>query len=256
MTKINKGASKYVFTLKNIDTDEIERLYGLNVSTNFTDTDVVPTNATKIVDLIQNKNQSQIIFFDETRKSHKCVLTMIDFERGRDVTVCDKYNCFWDRHPFDSIPIGCPLKYVSSTVTKKYHSEISKDIYTIRENITTTKALAIEDKNMTVDSNPYYETDGVFCSFNCAKAFVLENKHNKLYDNSMVLLYKMCNEMNGTTGVIFDAAPSWRLLREYGGIIDIQTFRSSFDRMDYVDFGVIRPKYKSIGMAYEERLKF
>lgn len=252
----NTKESKYVFTLKNIDTEEIEQLYGLNVSANFCDTDVQPKNTTKISDLIQAKNPSQIVFFDETRKLHKCVLTMIDFEKRHDISTCDKYSCFWDRHSFDSMPIGCPVKYVSSTATKKYHSEISKDIYTIRENITTLKSGRIQDPCINIDNDSYYETDGVFCSFNCVKAFILENKHNKLYDQSMILLYKMYNELNQTTCGTFDTAPSWRLLKEYGGILDIQAFRSSFNRIDYVDYGIVKPKCKSIGMAYEERLKF
>jgi hypothetical protein len=258
MTKNSKitGISKYTFVLKNIDTDEIDRLYGLDTSTTFSDIDIPPKNTTKISDLIQNKNQPQITFFDETRKSHKCILTMINFEKKSNITSCEKYNCFWDRNPFETIPMGCPLKYVPATATKKYHSEISKDIYTIRENITLVKASMIQDSGINIDANCYYETDGVFCSFNCVKAFILDNKHNKLYDHSMVLLHKMYNEMNGTSNATFDSAPSWRLLREYGGNMDIHLFRNSFNRIDYVDFGVIKPKYKSVGMAYEERLKF
>lgn len=251
MSKSEK-VSKYNFTLKNVDTEEIDRIYGFN--TDFSDTENPPKNTTKISDLIQ-KNQSHIMFFDETRKSHKCILIMIDFEKKSNIFE-HKYNCYWDRHSFDSTPLGCPIKYISATATKKYHSEISKDVYTIRENITCEKATKIQDLGIKVDAECYYETDGVFCSFNCAKAYILDNKHKKLYDHSMILLYKMYNELHGTTDATIDTAPSWRLLKEYGGMLDINAFRNSFNRIDYIDFGIIKPKYRSIGTAYEERLKF
>lgn len=248
-------SSKYTFILKNIDSNEIELMYGLNISTNLSENEIPVGNITKISDLIQI-NQPQITFFDETRKSHKCILTMIDFDRKTDVANCEKYNCYWDRNPFETVPIGCPIKYISATATKKYHSEISKDMYTIRESVTSLKASLIKDPSINVDAEYYYETDGVFCSFNCAKAFILDNKHNKLYDQSMILLYKMYNDVNKSTSSTFDAAPSWRLLKEYGGNLSLKDFRESFNRIDYVSFGIIKPKCKSIGVAFEERLKF
>ena len=36
-----------------------------------------------------------------------------------------------------------------------------------------------------------------------------------------------------TKNVIISPAPNWRTLKEYGGHLDIQDFRNSFNKMDY-----------------------
>ena len=53
-------------------------------------------------------------------------------------------------------------------------------------------------------------------------------------------------------------APHWRMLKEYGGNLDIKKFRDQFNKVDYEEHGVTNeiPKFKSIGRMYEEKLKF
>ena len=42
------------------------------------------------------------------------------------------------------MPIGVPMKYVPSQSIKEYYSEITKDTYTIRENISKEKRQELE----------------------------------------------------------------------------------------------------------------
>jgi hypothetical protein len=53
-------------------------------------------------------------------------------------------------------------------------------------------------------------------------------------------------------------APSWRLLKAYGGELDIQSFRDSFSNTDYVDNHqhIHRlPMQKMTGFVFETQIK-
>jgi hypothetical protein len=212
---------------------------------------------TKISELEMNSSNPEIIsFLDESKKSHQCDISMIDFNSGNSVSSL-RYNCYWDRHPFDTVPLGCPIKYIHSNVVKSYHSEISKDIYTIKENITRKKRLQIRRKRQkneddtdtttttlsrVLQHKEYYLTDGIFCSFNCCKAFIEDNKHIRLYDNSLNLLVKMYYDMfkhiqPSHKNMNIVSAPHWRILIQYGGIKTISQFRNNFNKSEHKCFG-------------------
>lgn len=182
---------------------------------------------------------------------------MIDFNTKTE-TLLLRHNCYWCRHPFETKPIGCPINYISSQAVKNYYSEISKDMYTIKEDITVSKRKTVNDPRISINIKEYYETDGIFCSFNCCKTFIKNNKHDRMYDNSLFLLMKMYNEMMGTTISVIDCAPHWRLLTEYGGHLSISEFRNSFNKTNYEEHGYIKitPSFRSIGHLFEEKIKF
>ena len=198
---------------------------------------------------------------------------MIDFRSGKDT--CDlKYNCYWDRHPFETEPLGCPIRYVSSKAIKRYYSEVSKDFYTIKENITKKQTNILDKKanfvfipiqpinnTTTIKTNikEYYETDGVFCSFNCMKAFVNEHKgYDNLYEHSDFLICKMYFDMYGVKNVNINPAPHWRLLPEYGGYMPIDKYRENFNKSSFQYRGIVRNTdlFKPISMLFEEQLNF
>ena len=76
--------------------------------------------------------------------------------------------------------------------------------------------------------------DGIFCSFNCVLAFINDNKHDSLYRESITLLNYFYKTIFGTLPKIFLPAPHWRLLKEYGGHLDIAEFRKSFNHVEYI----------------------
>lgn len=267
-----RKSSKYIFILKNVNTEKVDQKYGITLISNITNSNQPnnTTNLTELKDDFANKPIQVISFLDESKKIYQCNISMIDFNTGNEVNNCN-YNCFWCRHSFTSKPIGCPINYISSKSIKKYHSEVSKDNYTIKENITKSKRIfyennnfvftAIKDKqNFTYDinKNEYYETDGVFCSFNCCKSFIKHNKHNRLYEQSELLLVKMYTDLTGMKNVFINDAPHWRLLLEYGGNLNINQFRENFNKVSYEYHGTIRVDniFKPLGSLFEEKINF
>lgn len=250
----------FTFTLPNIDPIAIERKFNI---TYVTDTNILETNITdtpppvsdrKNITKITELETESISFQDQSKKIHTCQVSMIDYNTMKNPQLLC-YNCFWCKHPFDNQPIGCPIEYVPNTAIKKYFSEISKDNYFIKEHITKNKEIP---ENLIVKKKNYYISDGVFCSFNCALAFAQDNRHIKLYENSTILLNKILVEITEDKKFTIDPAPHWRLLIEYGGYMNIERFRNSFNKSYFNAYGIIKnlPNFKSVGWLYEERLKF
>jgi len=251
-------SSKYVFTLKNVNTEKVDNMFGISLISNILSADIPVDNITRLTELNTDSTQTETIsFLDEMKKAHNCTISMIDFRTQKE-TLQLKHNCYWCRHSFNTSPIGCPINYISSQAVKSYNSHISKDMYTIKEDVTISTRLSLDDPRISVNVREYYETDGIFCSFNCCKAFIIDNKNKKMYNNSLTLLMRMYNEMLGTTISVIDSAPHWRLLQEYGGHLSITEFRKSFDKAEYEEHGIINniPSYRSVGFIYEERIKF
>ena len=248
---------KYVFTLKNLDYLRIDQVYNIAaIESNFDNKATPPVESTQINDLTYNRDtRERISFLDESKVLHTCDVSIIDFGIARDA-----YHCFWCRHgiPEDATPLGCPLKYRSARAVKTYYSEISKDTYTIQENITRLRKEQLRedpDKRIAVIIDTYYDTDGVFCSFNCAKAFIDDNKSNPIYNLSANLLIKIYNDLFETGITTILSAPHWRTLKEYGGKNTIDEFRDSFYKVEYEHHGFVRSQ-RPIGIMYEERVKF
>lgn len=198
-------------------------------------------------------------YLDEKKKIHKCHIVMIDFKSKEKLK---GYNCYWCRHiiPDYILPIGCPLRYIHSKITKKYKSELSKDKYTIREDIC--KLDSICKDNISKDNKDYYLTDGIFCSFGCVKSYIKDNIHNSLYNNSSSLLIKLYNDINNIDINEFDSdfkiteAPDWRLLKSYGGHLSINEFRKGLNSISWKTKGYSEPYFLSLQHLFEKKIVF
>lgn len=254
-----KKEKRYIFSLFGVNINKVDQKYNIMSSV---DDEIIPVNTTKIDDLDISKKTPEILsFLDESKQLRKCAISMIDFQSDKKLDdMKTRYKCFWDRNyiPDNVRPIGCPIKYIPSKATKTYISEISKEKYSIRENVTKNKAIELEMKNdsrIKIDEENYYQTDGVFCSFNCCMAYIHspENKNNPIYRYSEALLLKMYNSLNVDSAVEILPAPHWRTLVEFGGYLTIDQFRQSFNRVSYFDHGII---CVSIGRLFEDKIKF
>lgn len=202
------------------------------------------------LDIDPDEKMETLSFMDEARKVHKCMLSKIDFQNSQD------YCCFWDRYPLGNQSInsiGCPIVHVPNVISRTYFSEITKEKFMVKESVTTNQIIS-PDIYVKLEPNDFYETDGIFCSFNCCLAFIRENKHNILYKNSELLLFRIHNDFFGNTKVY--PAPSWRILKMFGGTVDIVSFRQNFSKVDYEGKGIYKPHFKSIAHAFEEKIKF
>lgn len=246
-------SSKYII-FKDIDHKKIVETYSLRLTIK-TQEESSKKQVTSLTDLKNKTSEETVSFLDETKVMRKNTVTMYDFLIKGELPETTTLSCFWCRHGFDNKPIGCPLKYCSSQYENKYFSEITKDNYIIRNNITKEKRKELQEIDYSViNHKEFYETDGIFCSFNCCLAFIEENKLNPMYQNSAYLLIKIYTEIFEEVPDNLTQAPSWRLLKNYGGNLDISEFRETFTRIIYKSNGIIKdiPKFKPVGWLYEK----
>ena len=78
-----------------------------------------------------------------------------------------------------------------------------------------------------------FDCEGVFCSFNCMSAF-LADSHCYRYNNSSVLMLMMYRKLfKCSYNFKIVPAPSWKLLKTYGGHLSIEEFQKSFQHVEY-----------------------
>jgi hypothetical protein len=242
------------FTLKSINVNSIDTKYDLSLIPNIPNMEKeTPEEVTKLIDLSKIKDKN-VFFLDDMKNTKKCVISMIDYNSKRSVEM-GLYSCFWCRHDFETVPIGCPIKLVFDQVVKKYYSEITKDNYRIKQDINIKEFIEQidEDTRLTYNKNNFYITDGVFCSFNCIKSYLRDNNLNPLYKDSKMLLSKLYRSFtDGKSINEISYAPSWRTLQNYGGSLTIKEYRESFSNSEYIDHGITK-NLQSIIYLFEKR---
>jgi hypothetical protein len=231
-------SKKRHFFLKGFSTEEIDKKYGLSIISNI-DKDVVPSNKTNISDVIDKSEEKPVSFIDE--KNDKCLITMLDVINREHFPSQTDILCFWCKHSFTTRPLGCPIKFINNRIEKAYVSQITKDKYFMKENVTLQKLADITGKKIYNTSSTeiktiekeHYITDGIFCSFNCIMAFVVDHSHDSLYNESKMLTYTMYKQLVGKDVVKIKSAPHWRLLKSFGGQFSIEKFRETFNIFEY-----------------------
>ena len=259
------ASKKYTFTLKNLDTNGLNTInikYGLIVETSVPNVKVETIlKTTKISDIISSIDQeNSVCFLDENKKSNKCIVTMVDFMNKKKIPETSTIHCFWCKHSFTTCPIGCPIKFVNSSIEKSYVSQITKDKYYMKENITKEKLSSLSDlvkdeSNIEIHPivNDYYLTDGNFCSFNCVLSFIKDNNHDMFYRESYSLLHCLYEQFIGQKMKKIIPSPHWRLLQNFGGNLTIDEFRDSFNTVLY-EFMFNLRDMKSISKVYKEKI--
>mgnify|MGYP001109155851 CR=1 FL=1 len=234
-------SNKYKFTLSNINLEEISKKFNIDISLK---------NKTLLTELGDNTSDT-ISFLDETKRLHTCShVSKLD-------NINKKYNCFWCRYEIESIPICCPIKFIPTQIQRSITSHNKN--YILKENISKNNINTIDNSNLFWSNNDsYYETDGIFCSFNCCQSWINDNKHKSKYNDSTYLLRKMYKDMTGNIIDTIKAAPNWRLLDSYGGNLSIEDFRNNFTKFDYLFHGTILSNvlYNPYNYIYESKLKF
>ena len=197
-------------------------------------------------------------FIDEAKRKRACLISTIDFANPNNT----KHTCFWCRHTFDAVPIGCPIRAYTPMVTRVSRSYVSERSFAVTESITPDQVARDAppgdiNTDIAIENRPRYETDGVFCSFSCAGAYITSNVTRAMFANSRTLLVQMFNDTqpNHPVDSITDA-PDWRTLRAYGGWLTIDEFRASSASRVFEKHGIVRQfsDVQSIGHMFESKL--
>jgi hypothetical protein len=242
------------FYITGVVPEIVEKKYGITNYMLDDDKKHTPENITKLSD-IHDDSKLVYNFLDEAKINHKCNISMIDHDNK--IQHSNKlYCCFWCRQfiPKHIKGIGCPIEYVHNIHEKKYYSNITKQIYTIKEAISAKKP-----DNLTSIKHDYYISDGIFCSFNCCMAYIYDNRDKEMYALSEMLLLKIYNTIYPDNNLsTIKRAPAWRLLRCYGGHLSYIEFKESFKNIEYRYHGIIKkcPTFSSICQLYEKKINF
>lgn len=171
-----------------------------------------------ISEILHEKSKRNLYFLDSRKIPNKLWGTMFDVTSNGCLPVSVQKPCWWCRHNFQTRPIGCPLRYnphKSSGIEKERFEEKSKAA------------------GLDCETNDFFETEGYFCSFPCCKAYILDQQFaNIKYKDSATLLTLLYFKIYGSTPT-FPCAPTWKILKEYGGHLNISEFRCSFGRLEY-----------------------
>jgi hypothetical protein len=255
----------YTFLLKNIDINKIQEEYPFLIKQNslvdkfeeeleVEDNNSEHINYTPIENILSVNSTQHQTFLEHNNNS----VSMIDYVNGMELGERSTTNCFWCRHAFEGKPISCPISYKNNQIEKDYFSEITKDRYTLKENIDMSKFEQMNDvcrtnSNIKIIKKDYYISDGIFCSFNCCLSFINDNKNNSFYKNSKCLLLLILKKTTGET--VITPAPSWRLLDRYGGSLSIEQFRTCFNRLQYFHLNIVHTHFRPIGFSYFSNIK-
>ena len=168
--------------------------------------------------------------------------------------------CYYCRRVFDFCPLGIPIRYYPSVYILKdgnilkdnNNSHSLKYSFNSKENVVklnkndkerlikiltnNPNTLNIESKNShKIITKNFFETDGIVCSFNCMVSFINDN-YSPIYQNSSHLMYLMYKQIFGEYPTQpFVRSPSWRLRKEYGGILDDEDYNKYTQSIPIVD---------------------
>lgn len=220
-----KSRTKQSFTLINVPPPE-----EIDVKYNLLEENPERTNIVSDMEQ-QNTVANRIPFVN----SHKVFQFQYNANPPPDV------HCFHDRHLITGNVIPIPYS--------------CHPMYNETETISFDATHFIQNENF--QENILIEVCGYACSFQCAYAYLLE--HHK--DGIPILKYmyfKSAKMHDPTYFVDIDPAPSWKILKAYGGCYTIDEFRHSFYTFVITehDFHVCFPYCIPVGHLFERKAIF
>ena len=261
--------AKTTFVLKGINIDDIMSRYGFRSEYTEPTEEIhsmnIPNDVTELPEL-----NVELEYCDSARSQKRGVISMVDYLGNPLPEHTDKY-CFWCHHPFDTPPLGVPVKYVPSEAIKRYKSDNITRLAIefiddhrrrqLREEFEVSSLFTQNPDELShttlIVENGFYLTDGIVCSFECMKAFIEANRHDTLYSRSAMYMRRMVRQKFGDIQI--NAAGSYRLLKVYGGNLDISEFRQNFATLIYEDLHnplYEHPVQKSIGWLHSQEVRF
>ncbi len=235
---------KTILTLKNINASQVLLShYGPVCETeDIPETTLQVDPSIEISDLIKEKSNRCIHFLDNYKNRVKYWVQMIDTTQGMALPLHTKNPCWWCRHSFTTHPIGCPVRYSPQ-----------KDIGIEKERLDE----RFKELNYSSDTNDFFETLGIFCSFPCVKSYIqdqMSRNRSSRYREAQTLLTLLYQKLFGIL-ITIPRAPSWKLLKSYGGHLTPEEFRSTFGRLEYDETVNIRRPYMFSSSQYIREIR-
>ena len=233
----SKRKGQYIFLLKDID------YLRLIKETYYPQTKAVSpplsrhgTTSLDQTTLPIDKPDSIYSFYDPDKNKINLLITMCDHIENKTLPLITDKPCHWCGYNFQTAPIGCPLRYLPDDINNQ------------------TFLRYLQERNMDSSTTDLFETEGLFCSFPCCKAYIMDNRFSNKYKRSISLLYLLYFKVYGVRMNI-PRAPHWKLLERWCGSMTIEEYRNSFCRLVYnISPNIKRPFMYTTG-TYVEELK-
>ncbi len=220
------GSKELLFTLKDVDGKALISIHFAEVEKDEIVETVVPTELT-VTELLHDRKKGTYYFYDSTKTKTKYWLNMFDSDSRKAVPLYTTKSCWWCKAGFTTHPIGCPISYEANASGEK---KKMFDEYLASMNITST------------NSSDYFVTEGVFCSFPCLKAYIIDNCSRNFggrYKESCTYLTLMYFKLYGEMSQI-PRAGSWKMIKEWGGPLTIDEFRQTYGKLLYTETPNVR----------------
>lgn len=259
-----KESKKRILFLEGVNAEEVEKRFKEQQSEDEfadyperSDDEGVGRLTTKLSDLNTGNNIPNFItFLDPSKNKIKVWITMRDYINYGPLPERTDIWCYWCKHPFNTSPIGLPIKYYEEGEIVEYKDtliKVPKD--------DTAKPTPKSSRNRKKKSKPkknveddYFETYGIFCSFNCAEAYRIEKKHEPLFRESKQLLRFLYFKLYNNFVDITPAHHYEACLKVFGGKLSIKEFRKSFCKVVYtITKNIKRPFMFPCGRYVEEK---
>ena len=177
----------------------------------------------------QHRCKKNVTYFVDPHKNvSKYWVHMVDVHDYGALPIYTSKPCWWCRHSFSCRPLGIPIEY--------YPHEPSLPTKSPR-------AVALRKANLPIESNDFFITDGMFCSFPCTKAFIHDRRDESKYSNAWTLLPLLYTKLTNRLTIPISDAPHWKMLKDYGGHLLIDEFRKAFGKLDYIETSNLRRPY-------------
>ena len=202
-------------------------------------------------ELSHARSKKAMNFIDPNKEKIRLWVNMVDIYTNGALPRYTTKKCFGNcRSKFKSHPIGCPLRY--NCISEDKSSKVSK---LDRERIVN----KFKEANLPDDTTDFFETEGIFCTFPCIKAYILDQlsrTKSPKYKKSLTLLTLLYLKLVGVICTI-PTAGSWKLTTDWGGHMSPPEYRSTTGLLEYTETVNIRRPYMfcSSNWIREKRIK-
>lgn len=184
----------------------------------------------------EEDNDYSVSFIGNQKNIIKNWMPMFDVFSKGPLPLKTNIKCWHCRNNFNTLPIGCPIKY----------NRASEDLKNFLEN-----------GNFVYNSSYYYETEGIFCSFSCVKSYIQEQNFKfptRYIDSNAYLLdiYQILQPEEFKKDPNIKFAKSWKELKDYGGYKSIEDLRND-STCAFETINVKRPFMFSNCVLFEEK---